>query len=222
MIYSKTMGKHSLNFSFVPLEAFYQNMLFRNDYIDFTTSSMEARLLCLALEACHGGTKEDLIFMVPKYTNRFDTQRLNIERLNYWYGVPINEYKIYEVYDLIRTEKHSNVTEGMALAKFGSSFQGMLLYASNFRTGIDYLINMYNQNEKKMNIREILDANGLGKIKFDREAIETRDRFREILKYCLLNNHIVALNTREIIPRMNKTLDNLMEDFINDVTEEYS
>jgi hypothetical protein len=197
-------------------------MLFRNDYVDFRDSSPEVRLLCIALESCHGGTKEDTVFMVPKYTNSFDVPRLNIERMNYWYGPPINEQKVFEVYEQLRTNKHSNVTEGMALAKFGESFHGMLLYASNFRTGFDYLISMYNQNEDKINIRDILDQNGLGKLRFDKESLETRNRFREIIKYCLLNNHIVALNTRELIPRMNRTLENLFEELIQEVADDYS
>ena len=197
-------------------------MLFRNDYIDFSQAPQEASRLCLALKSCHGGTLEDKAFMVPKFTNSFDLPRLNIERLNYWYGTPFTGEKIYEIYDLIINERHSNVTEGMALAKFGKSFQGMLLYASNFRTGIDFLLTMYEQNDKNEPIRQILNRHGLDKLPFNKDTIESRDRFREILKYCLVNHHIVALNTREIIPRIEKTIDNLFNELLDEITEEYS
>ncbi len=160
--------------------------------------------------------------MVPKFTNSFDIARLNIERLNFWYGTSFNNEKLFEIYDLITNEKHSNLTEGMALSKFGNSFQGMLLYSTNFKTSIDYLLDMYDFNEKGNPIRKILNDFGFSKLHYDRDSIESRDRFREILKYCIVNHHIIALNTREIIPRIDKTIDNLFEELYNEIIEETS
>ena len=196
-------------------------MIFRNDYVNFG-ENREGKLLCLALKSCHGGTKEDSVFMVPKFTNSFDYPRLNIERLNFWYGTPFTDEKLFEIYDLIINEKHSNLTEGMALSKFGNSFQGMLLYSTNFKTSIDYLLDMYDFNEKGVPIRKILNDFGFSKLQYDRDAVESRDRFREILKYCIVNHHIIALNTREIIPRMDRAISNLFDELYNEIIEETS
>jgi hypothetical protein len=196
-------------------------MIFRNDYVDFGQGK-EAKLLCLALNACHGGTKDDTVFMVPKFTNSFDYPHLNIERLNFWHGTEFTHEKLFEIYDLILNEKHSNITEGMALSRFGNSFQGMLLYSTNFKTGIDYLLDMYELNEKGVSIRKILNDFGFSKLQYDRESIEIHDRFREILKYCIVNHHIIALNTREIIPKMDKAINSLFDELYNEIREETS
>jgi hypothetical protein len=208
-------------YGFVPIEALYKNMIFRNDGIDMSKSPREGRLLCLALKACHHGTKEDTQFYVPKFTNEIDMAHLNIERLNYWYGAPLVESKIWEIYNNIMAMKHHNITEGMALSRWAYSFYGQLLYASNFRTGIERLIKMYNENEEGKSVREIIKESGI-KVEIRNEPPELKDRFREIMKYCLINHHIIALNTREAYHRLNKVMDNLIYNLKNDIVEETS
>ncbi len=177
-------------------------MIFRNDYIDLSKSPKEARLLCLALGACHGGTKDSVAFMVPKFTNIFSMAHLNVERINHWIGPPeFKESKIIEIYDLISKTRHSNLTEGISLSKFSHSFYGSLLYASKFKTSIDKLIEMYNLNENNVPVLEIILRYNI-KSYINNEHYELKDRFREILKYCLINQHIIALNTREAISRL--------------------
>ena len=197
-------------------------MIFRNDFVDLSKAPKEARLLCLALGACHGGTKDSLAFMVPKYTNTFSLAHLNIERMNHWFGPPeFKESKIIEIYDLIMKNKHSNLTEGIALSKFANSFYGFLLYSSNFKTGINRLIEMYNLNEQGVPVIDIILTYNV-KTFINNEHYELRDRFREILKYSMINQHIVALNTREAIERLEKTLNNLTNDLKNEIVSELS
>jgi hypothetical protein len=197
-------------------------MIFRNDYVDLSKAPKEARLLCLALGACHGGTKDSLAFMVPKFTNSFSTAHLNIERINHWFGPPeFKETKLIEIYDLISKNKHSNLTEGVGLSKFGNSFYGALLYASNFKTGINKLIEMYNLNEEGVPVIDIILKFGV-KTFINNEHYELKDRFREILKYSMINQHIIALNTREAIVRLEKTMDNLIEGLKEEIVHELS
>lgn len=209
-------------FSFVPIESLQKNMIFKNDYIDMRKSPKEAKLLCLALGACHGGTKDSEAFLVPKFTNIFSMAHLNIERLNHWIGPPdFTETKTIEIYDLINKNKHSNLTEAIALSKFGNSFYGMLLYSSNFKTGITRLLEMYDLNEKGVPVQDILVAFQV-KSFINNEHYELRDRFREIIKYCLINQHIIALNTREAIKRLEFTLENLIDDLKKEIVDELS
>jgi len=207
---------------FVPIESLYKNMIFRNDYVDLSQAPKEARLLCLALGACHGGSKDSVAFMVPKFTNIFSMAHLNIERINHWIGPPeFKETKIVEIYDLISKNRHSNLTEGISLSKFAKSFYGALLYSSNFRTGINRLIDMYNLNENGVSVADIALAYNI-KTFINNEHYELRDRFREILKYAMINQHIVALNTREAIKRLGVTMDNLVEDLKKEIVHELS
>lgn len=197
-------------------------MIFRNDYVDLSKAPKEARLLCLALGACHGGTKDSIAFMVPKFTNIFSLAHLNIERMNHWFGPPeFKESKIIEIYDLIMKNKHSNLTEGIALSKFANSFYGFLLYSSNFKTGIARLIEMYNLNEEGVPVKEIIMRFNI-KTFINNEHYDLRDRFREILKYAMINQHIVALNTREAIDRLEVTLNNLIVDLKKEIVHELS
>jgi hypothetical protein len=197
-------------------------MIFRNDYIDLSKSPKEARLLCLALGACHGGTKDSVAFMVPKFTNIFSMAHLNVERINHWIGPPeFKESKIIEIYDLISKTRHSNLTEGISLSKFSHSFYGSLLYASKFKTSIDKLIEMYNLNENNVPVLEIILRYNI-KSYINNEHYELKDRFREILKYCLINQHIIALNTREAISRLEVTMDNLINGLKAEIVQELS
>ena len=109
------------------------------------------------------------------------------------------------------TNKHSNLTEGIALSKFGNSFHGLLLYSSSFKTGISRLLEMYDLNEQNVPVQEILLRYNV-KSFISNNHYELKDRFREIIKYCLINQHIVALNTREAITRLEHTMENLIED----------
>lgn len=197
-------------------------MIFKNDYIDMRKTPREARLLCLALGACHGGTKDSEVFMVPKFTNSFSIPHLNIERLNHWIGPPdFTDTKSIEIYDLIQKNKHSNLTEGIALSKFGQTFYGMLLYSSSFKIDIMRLLEMYELNEQGVPVMEIFVKYNIKSFIIN-EHYELKDRFREIIKYCLINHHILALNTREAIDRLDKTLENLTVDLKREIVEELS
>lgn len=197
-------------------------MIFKNDFVDLSKAPREARLLCLALGACHGGTKDSLAFLVPKWTNIFSMAHLNIERINHWFGPPeFKDSKIIEIYDLINKNKHSNLTEGIALSKFANSFYGNLLYSTNFKTGINRLVEMYNLNEAGVPVVEIILTFQI-KTFINNDHYDLRDRFREILKYSLINQHIIALNTREAIERLEVTLDNLINNLKDEIVSELS
>ena len=82
---------------------------------------------------------------------------------------------------------------------------------------------MYDHNEKKLGVKENIQMHGLNnKIKIEKEGYETNNRFREILKYSLVNHHIVALNTRDVQKMMNSTLDNLYEELKKEIVEQTS
>jgi hypothetical protein len=209
-------------YGFLPIESLYNNMIFRTDWIDMSGAPKAGRLICLALGACIG-TEIDTTFRVPKFTNKFDLAHLVIERLNHWYGPPFVEEKMFDIYNMITRHQHSNITEAMALSKFAHSFYGFLLYSTNFKVDITSLISMYNQNEKKVSVKKNVEQHVLDKkIKIEKETYESTDRFREILKYSLVNHHIVALNTREVQKMMNTTLDNLFEELKNEILEQTS
>jgi hypothetical protein len=204
------------------MESLQKNMIWKNDYIDMRKTPKQARLLCLALNACHGGTKDSEVFMVPKFTNQFSMAHLNIERLNHWIGPPdFTDTKSIEIYDLIQKNKHSNLTEGIALSKFGNSFYGALLYASSFKTDILRLLEMYDLNEANVPVQQILMHYKV-KAYIMNDHYELKDRFREILKYCLINQHIMALNTREAIKRLEVTMEHLINDLKEEMVHELS
>jgi hypothetical protein len=81
---------------------------------------------------------------------------------------------------------------------------------------------MYDYNEKKLQVSKNLKDHNFNKIQISRDSYEIRDRFREILKFCLVNLHIVALNTKESIKMMNTTLDNLYHELKKDIIEQTS
>ena len=58
-------------YGFVPIESLYNNMIFREDYINMEGAPRAGRLICLALGACIG-SEIDTTFKVPKFTNKFD------------------------------------------------------------------------------------------------------------------------------------------------------
>lgn len=203
------------------MQALYQNMIFRNGGVDLSKAPPAAKNLCLALGACHGGTPKDDTFLVASYTNNVSMPTLNLERLNHWVGPPLTDEKIFEVYDLIINNKHSNITEGMALSKFSYHYYGDMLYATQFKADITSLLRMFNMNEEKVPVSTILSEHGM-KLKVSiKQSFETSDRFREIIKYCLVHHHMVALNTRFGIKRLNETLDNLMNEYKKEVLDEF-
>ena len=59
-----------------------------------TNSTFEVKQLCMALGACQGRSPAENFFRVPIYTNSINNAELNLERMNYWLGPPINQYKV--------------------------------------------------------------------------------------------------------------------------------
>ncbi len=210
-------------YGFVPIDAIYNNMIWRNNYIDLSNAPKPGKLVCVALSACIGDPDNN-VFEVPKYTNKFDIAHLNVERLRYWKGPPFTETKMIEIYQSIIKNEHSNLTEGLALSGLAHSFYGYLLYSSNFKIDFDTLVSMYNQNEENVPVPKILESSFSGKfkMKIDKDTHDMKLKFREILKYVLINNHIVALNTREAQNAMNRTLDNLIENLKNEIIDQVS
>lgn len=221
MICSKTMGNCFCKiYRFVPMEALFQNMIFRNSIFDLSKAPFAAKKLCIALGACHGGTIDSDEFYISKFTNNVSWPYLNMERLNTWTGSAMTEEKVFEIYEQINKMTHSNTTEGMALSKFTYFHYGDLLYASRFKTDIKSLIRMYEMNESGKNVLNILQDHGI-KLKVPvKQSFETSDRFREIVKYCLIHQHMVAINSNYGIKSLNRTLDNLMEEYKNEVLEQ--
>jgi hypothetical protein len=207
-------------YGFVPIEALYNNMVWRMEFVDMSQAPVAGRKICLALGACKGYDSET-VFGVPKFTNKFDLAHLSIERLNHWFGHPFVEEKMFDIYNQIVTHTHQNTTEGMALSKFAHSFYGYLLYSSNFKIDITTLTSLYNSNEDSVPMRQNIQEHFLQhKLKLHTDYIDNPNRFREILKYCLVNHHIVALNTGEVQKMLNSTLDNLFEELKNEIIEQ--
>ena len=188
------------------------NTMYKHEYVDMTNSTVEVRALCIALGACHGNSKYGTHFLVPKWTNSLHEAHLNIERINYWIPPPpIDEYKVIDVFTLISTNKHNNLTEGIALGKFAHSFYGLMLYAANFRLGIENLLAMYDLNEQKLNLQDIFKITNFNKVELKHHPFTIHQRFRELLKFALLNQHMVAINLKEVTARLEKTIENVFE-----------
>ena len=208
--YDKYSGVFEIfkRYGFLPIDSIIYNQMYRNEMVNMTDATLERKQLCMALKACVGNSPNENFFYVPKWTNSLNMAHLNIERMNYWIGPPINEYKVIDVYNQIRNNKHSNMTEGIALSKFTYSFYGLLLYSSNFRTGIDSLLAMYNMNEKHVDLREIFKITNI-KIHLKEHPPTIHQRFRELLKFALLNQHMVAVNVKKTAEMLDRNLDNL-------------
>lgn len=195
-------------YGFFPIDSIKYNQIYKYDMVNMTNTTLEYRQLCMALNACQGRSPQDRVFRVPRWTNSLNLGHLNIERINYWVGPPIDEYKVIEVYKSILNKKHSNITEGVALSKFTYSFYGLLLYAANFRTGIDTLLEMYDMNERKVNLNDIFKLTNI-KVTIKEHPHTIHDRFREVLKFALLNQHMVAINVIETAKMLEETVENL-------------
>lgn len=195
-------------YGFVPLDSINHNQIYRKDTVNMTSVSFEIKQLCMALGSCMGRHPSQNYFNVPRYTNSFNEAHLNLDRINYWLGPPINQYKLIDCYNMIKQNRHSNITEGIALSKAIHEFYGSLIYATNFRITNDILLTMYDLNEKYVDLRDIFKITNL-KLTIKEHPNTIHQRFRELLKFALLNQHMIAVNLQGAEERMEKTLDNL-------------
>jgi hypothetical protein len=218
--YQAAAGTYEIfkKYGFVPLDSINHNQIYRRDVINLTNSTFEVKQLCMALGACQGRSPHQDMFRVPVYTNSINEAELNLERLNYWLGPPINQYKVIEVFNMIKNDKHSNITEGIALSKLMHKFYGSLIYSVNFRTTTDILLSMYDLNEKHVDIREIFKMTNI-KVAIKEHPNTIHQRFRELLKFAFLNQHMVAVNVIEAEQKMERTLDNLWVEARKEILE---
>jgi hypothetical protein len=218
--YDRFIGVHEIfkKYGFVPLDSINHNQLYRYEYVNMTTSSFEVKQLCMALNACHGRHPSENLFSIPKWTNSINEAHLNLDRIRYWIGPPINEYKIIDIFNQITNRKHSNITEGIVLSKFIHNFYGLLIYSVNFRVGIDNLLRMYELNEKHVDLREIFKVTNL-KLTISDHPPTIHQRFRELLKFALLNQHMVSVNLQTAEEYMENTLDSLWFETKKEIVE---
>ena len=208
--YDTHSGVHDIfkRYGFVPLDSINHNQIYRYEHVNMTNSTFEVKQLCVALGACRGRSVYQNIFAVPRFTNSLNEAHLTLDRINYWIGPPINQYKVIDVYNMLKNRKHSNITEGVTLSKFIHQFYGLLIYSTNFRIGIDTLLAMYDMNEKHVDLREIFQLTNI-KLTIKDHPPTIHQRFREVLKFALLNQHMVAVNLINAEEIMEQTLDNL-------------
>lgn len=195
-------------YGFVPIDSINHNQIYRRDTVNMTDSPFEVKQLCMALNACQGHSILQNFFSVPRYTNSINEAHLNLDRINFWIGPPINQYKVIDVYNMIMNKKHSNITEGIALSKNMHAFYGLLIYSVNFRITTDILLRMYEMNENHTDLNEIFKITNI-KLKIKDHPTTIHQRFRELLKFALLNQHMVAVNLISVETMMEETLDNL-------------
>lgn len=205
-------------YGFVPIDSINHNQIYRYETLNMTDINFEIKQLCMALGACLGRSINQNFFRVPRYTNSINQAHLHLERINYWLGPPINQYKIIDVYNMIKNRKHSNITEGIALSKTMHGFYGLLIYSVNFRITNDNLLAMYDMNEKHVDLREIFKLTNI-KVNIKEHPNTIHQRFRELLKFALLNQHMVAVNLVECERLMEETLDNLWLETRKDILE---
>ncbi len=203
-------------YGFVPIEAIHESMIFSTKLYNVTNWSDPIKKICMSLGACMG-TKISNFYSVPTFSNSYDLANLVLKRFSKWIGLPFTEEKMIEIYNQIRFEKHSNTTEGMALSSLADESYGNLLYTKNFRTDIKTILSMYEKNEENTPIFKNLMSHSFNKVMITKDSAEIRDRFREILKYCMVYLHILSINTKESIKRLNTTLDNLQAELKKDM-----
>lgn len=195
-------------YGFVPLDSINHNQVYENEYYHFKNSTFEFKQLCLALGACYGGTPDQNTFKIARWTNGMNKGHLNLNRLNYWTGLPMNEYKVIDIFNQIKNDRHSNITEGLSLSKFAHEMYGTVIYAANFRMGIDNLLKMYEMNEAHTDLREIFAITNV-KLTVTEHPTTIHQRFRELIKFALLNQHMTAVNLKETQIMMRRNIDNL-------------
>ena len=137
-----------------------------------------------------------------------------------WLGKEISEYTYIDVYNEIKSNTHSNYTEAVALSEFLHSFYSKILFASQFKTSVRDLLEMYDLNEIGTEINDIFKKK---EIKFQLKNI-TPDiyfKFREIIKLSLLHQHMTAINFRASKPMLNQTLDHLLNEMNKEIMDDY-
>ena len=197
------------------------NHIFDRTFLTIPQSRQDLRQLCIALGSCYAPDvlgKDNVI--VPIWTNSLDMSNLNIARLKHWQDYEINEYRYIDVYNEISTNTHSNITEGLALSEFLNDFYSKILFASQFRSGVKDLLNMYEMNEAGIEINEIFKKNSI-KLKLKNPSNDIYFKFKEILKFSLLSMHMTAINFKGLKPLLNKTLDHLLNDVKKNILDDY-
>jgi hypothetical protein len=108
----------------------------------------------------------------------------------------------------------------VALSEFIHSYYSKILFASQFKTSIRDLLEMYELNEAGKEINEIFKKK---EIKFQLKNIspDIYFKFREIIKLSLLHQHMTAINFRASKPMLNRTLDNLLSEMNKEIMDDY-
>jgi len=155
-----------------------------------------------------------------KYSNAMDFPDLNIDRLSNW-PEEITKENSMEIYQSIAKGRHSNITEVITVAAFIYKRYGNLLWASRFGTSFTNLMNMYEENENQVTVQTILKKYGFDKLSVEQpEKRELRDKFREILKWCLVSNHAISVNMNVALNMLNSSLTHLWNDLREEIIDE--
>lgn len=224
-------------YGFVPIDSLHDNMVFSSSYFNVSTDIVSR--ICYVLSACLLSTNQKNIIQVVQYTNQPSFGKMTLHRLNNWQEEPLIKRKMIEVYEKLRLMTHLNSTEGMAMSEYGKEYYGTILYKANFQIPIELLLDMYSQNEKGEDVGDIVNQYNLKGYKFNssyddyilkrnvgdkgaqRNELKYKRnlqrKFREIIKYCLVEHHVIALNMGESIERLNKTIDNLVNELEKEI-----
>lgn len=198
------------------------NTIFQNEYFDFSKTDISFRKLCVALRACYKPMENFTVFSVPKYSNSLDEAKLNFERIKYFNEFEINEMKVMEAYDIIYKGKLNPLSESIALSNFIKAYYGGFLYSSNFRKSIDSLLEMLDLNEQsESKLFEIMKTYNV-KVQVENQRIDTKDKFREIIKFSLLNIHIYTINIKEALKLVDISTEKLMNNLKAEMMYELS
>jgi len=176
----------------------------------------------MALSACVGDKDSD-IQTVYKFTNSLNKPDLDLLRIvNYELGEKnITRENSMEVYQDLELRRYSNVTEFRSVSQYIYQYYGNVLWITKFGTSFTNLMNMYELNENKTLVQTILKENGFDKLKVQQpEKRELRDKFREILKWCLVGNHAITKNMNISLNLLNSTLDNLWSNLREEIIDE--
>ena len=164
---------------------------------------------------------EDDVQTVFKYTNELNLPDLNLERMSQFEEGNFTKENSMDVFTDIIKMRHSNITEGRALSKFIYDYYGAVLWITKFGTSFNNLVQMYEKNEQRILVQTILKDHGFDKLKIAQpEKRELRDKFREILKWCLVGNHAITKNMNITTRMLNSTLDNLWNNLREEIIDE--
>lgn len=226
-------------YGFTPIESLNDNMVFSSSFFNVSTDIVSR--ICYALSACVV-TNEKNIIQIVQYSNMASLGKMTLHRLSNWQEEPMTIRKMIDIFEKLRLMTHLNSTEGMAMSDYGSEYYGTMLYKANFQLPIESLLSMYYQNEKGEDVGDMLNQHNIkgyqfnssyedyllkkngeerGGNKEDREKYKKnfQKKFREIIKYCLVDHHVIALNMRESIERLNKTIDNLFDELEKEIID---